>query len=142
MGDDRGVAQLRLVVSASDLDAAIAFYRDALGMPEIGRFDDEEGRVLILDAGRATLELTDEPHAAFVDRVEGVAGEPVPVVRVAFEVPDADRATRRVAATGARVVAGPTRTPWGSSNSRIEAPDGVAVTLFQELEGRDIRPEG
>ena len=132
--DDEGqVRQLRLVVNASDLDAAVAFYRDALGMPETGRFEDQEGRVLILDAGRATVELTDAPHAAYVDRVEGVTGEPVPTLRVAFEVEDAGGVTRRLEAAGARVVAEPTTTPWRSSNARLDGPDGVAVTVFQEL---------
>lgn len=131
--NDGRVRQLRLVVNASDLDAAVAFYRDALGMPETGRFEDQEGRVLILDAGRATVELTDAPHAAYVDRVEGVTGEPVPTLRVAFEVEDAQGVTRRLEAAGARVVAEPTTTPWRSSNARLDGPDGVAVTVFQEL---------
>jgi catechol 2,3-dioxygenase-like lactoylglutathione lyase family enzyme len=67
------VRQLRLVVTADDYDAAVAFYRDALGLPELGAFTDPDGRVVILDAGRATLEITDPSHAAYVDRVEGVA---------------------------------------------------------------------
>ena len=141
------VRQLRLVVTADDYDAAVAFYRDALGLPEIGAFADPDGRIVILDAGRATLEIADPPHAAYVDRVEGVDrtaasrdfgatrdGAPTgPRVRVAFEVTDADGATRRLAAAGAHVVAEPVRTPWGSLNSRLDAPAALEVTLFEEL---------
>ncbi len=143
-----GVRQLRLVVTADDHDAAVAFYRDALGLPELGAFTDPDGRVVILDAGRATLEITDPPHAAYVDRVEGVARgtgatsatAPVPRVRVAFEVSDARGATRRLGAAGARVVAEPVRTPWDSLNGRLEAPADLEITVFQELGAPDVPP--
>ncbi|MFF0371018.1 hypothetical protein [Micromonospora sp. NPDC005087] len=49
------VRQLRLVVEAADHDAAVAFFRDALGLPEEAAFSgDGDARVVILDAGRAT----------------------------------------------------------------------------------------
>jgi catechol 2,3-dioxygenase-like lactoylglutathione lyase family enzyme len=38
MSDSRTVHQLRVVVEAADYDAAVAFYRDALGMPELAAF--------------------------------------------------------------------------------------------------------
>jgi lactoylglutathione lyase len=96
-------------------------------------FPSPGGRVTLLDAGRATLELTDEINAQFVDEVEvgrRVAGH----IRVAFEVPDAEIMTPRVAAAGAAVVAGPTPTPWGSLNARLEAPAGLQLSLFSSLE--------
>jgi len=65
-----GVRQLRLVVTDDDYDAAVAFYRGVLGMPEEEAFEAEGGHVTILDAGRATLEITDPVHAAYIDRVE------------------------------------------------------------------------
>ena len=46
------VHQLRVVVTASDYDEAIRFYRDALGLPEQAAFSSPDGRVVILDAGR------------------------------------------------------------------------------------------
>jgi lactoylglutathione lyase len=57
-------------------------------------------------------------------------------VRVAFEVPDSAEATARLAGAGATVVAGPTRTPWDSLNSRLEGPAGLQLTLFEELGDR------
>ena len=90
------VRQLRLVVTTDDYDAALAFYRDALGLAELGAFADPDGRVTILDAGRATLEITDEPHAAFIDRVEGVAAPTVAAVPAGSSEPADVRAhTRR-----------------------------------------------
>ena len=68
MGD--GVREMRLVVTAEDYDVALRFYRDVLGLPELAAFSSAGGHVTILDAGRATLELTDPVHAAYIDQVE------------------------------------------------------------------------
>ena len=64
------VLQLRLVVTAPDYDEALHFYRDVLGLRELEAYTSPDGRVSILEAGRATLELTDPSHAEFIDRVE------------------------------------------------------------------------
>ena len=125
------VHQLRVVVTAEDYDEALRFYRDVLGLPELGAFSGEHGDVTILDAGRATLELSDPAHADYIDEVEvgsRVAGH----IRIAFEIDDAADTTRRLVAAGARVLAEPRPTPWGSLNSRLEAPAGLQLTLFQE----------
>ncbi|MFF0013924.1 VOC family protein [Streptomyces sp. NPDC005374] len=127
------VRELRLVVTAEDYDEALRFYRDVLGLPERAAFSSPDGRVTILEAGRATLELTDPNHAAFIDEVEvgkRVAGH----IRVAFEVDDSAATTARLAKAGAQVVAEPTRTPWNSLNSRLEAPGSLQLTLFTELD--------
>jgi lactoylglutathione lyase len=126
------VRELRLVVTAEDYDEALRFYRDVLGLPERAAFSSPDGRVTILEAGRATLELTDPNHAAFIDEVEvgrRIAGH----IRVAFEVDDSALTTARLAEAGAAVVAEPTRTPWNSLNSRLEAPGSLQLTLFTEL---------
>ena len=91
------VRQLRVVVTADDYEEALRFYRDVLGLPELGAFSGEHGHVSILDAGRATLELSDPAHADYIDEVEvgaRVAGH----IRIAFEIEDADEATTRLAA--------------------------------------------
>ena len=124
------VNQLRLVVTVDDYDEAVAFYRDVLGLPEEGAFEAPNGgRVCILDAGRATLELADPAQADYIDEVEvgrRVAGP----IRVAFRVTDAEAMTRQLEAGGAEVLAEPTPTPWGSLNARLEGPAGLQLTLF------------
>ncbi|MCF1599000.1 VOC family protein [Streptomyces muensis] len=130
------VRELRLVVTAADYDEALRFYRDVLGLPERAAFSSPGGRVTILEAGRATLELTDPNHAEFIDEVEvgrRVAGH----VRVAFQVDDSTGVTAQLAAAGAEVLAEPTRTPWNSLNSRLEAPGALQLTLFTELGEQD-----
>ncbi len=124
-----GVRELRLVVTAADYDEALRFYRDVLGLEQRAAFASDGGRVTILEAGRATLELTDPPHAEFIDEVEvgrRVAGH----IRVAFEVEDSAATTATLAAAGATVIAEPTRTPWGSRTARLQGPAGLQLTLF------------
>ena len=126
------VRELRLVVTATDYEQAVRFYRDVLGLREREAYATSDGRVTILDAGRATLELADPAQAEYIDRVEvgaRVAGH----VRVAFEVDDAVAATEAAAGAGARILAEPTTTPWNSLNARLEGPAGLQLTLFEEL---------
>ena len=80
--------QLRLVVEAEDFNEALTFYRDALGLTEQAAFQgDNDARVVILDAGRATLELCNTAQKEMIDLVE--VGHPAsPKIRVAFEVAD------------------------------------------------------
>ncbi|MET8139598.1 VOC family protein [Sphaerisporangium sp. NPDC005288] len=126
------VRELRLVVTAEDYEEALRFYRDVLGLPELADFSSPDGRVRLLDAGRATLEIIDSRQAEFIDRVEvgrRVAGP----IRVAFEVADSAGTAAELAGAGAEVIAPPTRTPWNSLNARLRAPAGLQLTLFEEL---------
>ena len=125
-----GVLEMRLVVTAEDYDEAVAFYRDVLGLPQLAPFDDGAGHVVILDAGRATLELSDVRHAEHIDEVE-VGRRVAGTYRVAFQVTDAAAATDRLTAGGATLLAAPTPTPWKSLNARLDAPGGLQLTLFQ-----------
>ena len=128
------VRQMRLVVEADDYDAAVRFYRDALGLPEELAVSGPDGaHVTIFDAGRATLELVNAAQHRYIDEQE--VGRPVAgKYRVAFEVPDATDAARRLTDAGAELVARPVETPWRSLNARLEAPAGLQLTLFQELD--------
>jgi lactoylglutathione lyase len=123
------VMELRLAFTVQDFDRALAFYRDALGMDQLADWSSESGRVVALDAGRAVLELLDEAQADAVDAVE--AGRRVSgTVRFALRVADSEAMARRLAGAGAVPVAPPVTTPWGDRNARVEAPDGMQLTLF------------
>ena len=131
--DHDEVSELRLSVTAPDYDAALAFYRDTLGLPEQASYESPGGRLTILGAGRATLELADPAYAAYIDEVEvgrRVAGP----VRVAFEVADSAAVTDRLARAGAEVLAPPTRTPWSSLNARLEGPAGLQLTVWSDAD--------
>jgi catechol 2,3-dioxygenase-like lactoylglutathione lyase family enzyme len=128
-----GVRQLRLVVVADDYEEAVAFFRDALGMPQQAAFQgDGDARVTILDAGRATLEIANPSQQRLIDEVEA-GGRVSRRIRVALEVDDTAGTTMLLSGAGGRVVAEPVVTPWRSLNSRLEAPGDLQLTLFQEL---------
>lgn len=130
------VRELRLIVTADDYAAAVRYYRDVLGLDELAVYESEGGHVVLLDAGRATLEITDPAHAAYIDEVEvgrRVAGQ----IRVAFHVDDSIAATEQSAAAGATVIAEPTLTPWNSMNARLEAPGDLQLTLFTNLDDEE-----
>jgi catechol 2,3-dioxygenase-like lactoylglutathione lyase family enzyme len=130
----RPVIQLRVVVEAEDYDEAVRFYRDVLGLPEEAAFEGEgDARVTILDAGRATLEIANPAQKRMIDAVE-VGRDVAPKIRIAFEVADGPATTDALVAAGAELIAAPRETPWRSMNSRLAAPAGLQITLFQELE--------
>ena len=134
MADPSTVGELRLVLTVEDFDEALALYRDALGLEEREAWEAHGGRIAILAAGTATLELVDEGQAAGIDEIEvgrRVAGP----VRVAFKVADSAAVARRLADAGATIVAGPVLTPWRDQNVRLETRDGLQLTLFSEVEG-------
>ena len=123
------VSEFRITLTVDDFDAAVRLSRDALGLPQLEDWSSDQGRVLLLDAGRATLELFDEAQAAMVDDLE--VGERVSgKVRFALRVADADATAATLTAAGAAAVAPAVDTPWGDRNARVAAPDGMQLTLF------------
>jgi methylmalonyl-CoA/ethylmalonyl-CoA epimerase len=123
------VMELRVTLTVKDFDQALAFYRDVLGLEQVADWSSASGRVVALDAGRATLELFDEAQAASVDDIE--AGRRVSgTIRFALRVADSEDMARRLVAAGAEQVAPPVLTPWGDRNARVQAPDGMQLTLF------------
>ena len=51
------VRELRLALTVERYEEAVAFYRDLLGLPVLESFEGPGGGGVVLDAGRATLEL-------------------------------------------------------------------------------------
>lgn len=123
------VTELRVALTVQDFGQALAFYRDTLGLEQIADWSSEAGRVVVLDAGRATLELLDDAQAETVDTIE--AGRRVSgTVRLALQVADSADIAERLVVAGAVRVAPPVVTPWGDRNARVQAPDGMQLTLF------------
>lgn len=137
------VRQLRLVVEADDYDAAVAFYRDALGLTEQAAYEGEgDAKVMILNAGLATLEIANPAQVRMIDGVEA-EGKPSARIRIALEVDDSPSVTNDLVEAGAELIAEPRETPWRSVNSRLDAPAGLQLTVFQELdslESREVSP--
>ena len=131
MPSEPTVREMRLVVTATNYADAVHFYREVLGLPELADYSSPDGQVVLLDAGRATLEIVDRAQAEFIDRVEvgrRVAGH----IRVAFEVAESAETARLLAENGATILAYATLTPWQTRNARLEAPAGLQLTLFSD----------
>ena len=124
------VLELRVALTTADYERSIKFYCDGLGIDPSALWNNNGGRALILDMGKATLELFDERQAEVIDQLEvgqRVSGQ----IRFALQVPDLNAAVERLLAHGATLVHEPVMTPWGDYNARLQDPDGMQVTLFQ-----------
>ena len=123
------IHELRVALTVDDYDRAVAFYRDAIGLPEVESWDRPNGRGMILDAGRATLELFDPLQAETLDAIE-VGRRVSGAIRLALHVDEADAFADELAAAGGTREHALVVTPWGDRNARVRAPDGMQLTLF------------
>ena len=126
----RPILELRVALTTSDYDSLVKFYSEGLGIEPAAIWNNDGGKALILDLGKATLELFDERQAEVIDQLEAgrrVSGQ----IRFALQVPDLNTAVERLLAHGATLVHEPVQTPWGDYNVRLQDPDGMQITLFQ-----------
>ena len=124
------VLEMRVALTTSDFERLRHFYRDGLGVDPTQFWNNDQGQAVILEFGRASLEIFDESQAQTVDEIEAerrVSGQ----IRFAFQVPDLMKAMARLLDHGATLVHTPVMTPWGDYNVRLQDPDGIQITLFQ-----------
>ena len=124
------ILELRVALTAKDYERSVKFYCDGLGLEPAALWNNGGGQALILDMGKATLEVFDEAQAETIDQIEAgkrISGQ----IRFALQVPDLKIAMERLLAHGATLVHPPVTTPWGDYNVRLQDPDGMQITLFQ-----------
>jgi catechol 2,3-dioxygenase-like lactoylglutathione lyase family enzyme len=121
--------ELRFALTVPDYETAIKFYRDVLGLEQIEAWNTEDGPGAVLKIENATLEILSESHAAGVDRIE-VGKQVSGTLRLAIEVDDSEAEAKRLVKAGAEQVSSPVLTPWQHLNIRIQAPDGMQITLY------------
>ncbi|SRR6266511_5172512 len=126
------VQELRVALTVDDFERAVGFYGDGLGLPVVEAWATPTGSGAILAAGRATLELLSKDQAEFIDQVE-VGRRTAGTIRLAVQVPDSAAAADRLEAAGAERLSEPVVTPWSDRNVRVQAPDGMQLTLFTVL---------
>jgi methylmalonyl-CoA/ethylmalonyl-CoA epimerase len=125
--------ELRVALTTDAFERLASFYREGLGLEPSEVWPEDQGRALVLDMGKATLEVFDEKQAETVDQIEvgrRISGQ----IRFALQVPDLDAAVERLLAHGATMVHRPVTTVWGDRNVRFEDPDGLQITLFQSAD--------
>lgn len=124
------ILELRIAITTQDYERLVKFYCAGLGIEPAAVWNNDGGRALMLEMGKATLEIFDERQAEVIDNLE--VGERVSgQIRFALQVPDIKAATERMLASGATLVHEAVTTPWGDINVRLQDPDGMQVTLFQ-----------
>ncbi|HEY5728447.1 MAG TPA: VOC family protein [Anaerolineales bacterium] len=124
------VLELRVALTTGDYERLVKFYCDGLGIEPAAVWNNDGGKALMLELGKATLELFDERQAEVIDQLEAgkrVSGQ----VRFALQVPDLQSAMERLISHGATLVHPPVTTPWGDRNVRFQDPDGMQITLYQ-----------
>ncbi len=124
------ILELRIALTASNYERSVKFYCEGLGLEPAAIWNNGGGQALMLEMGKATLEVFDEAQAETIDQLEAgkrISGQ----IRFALQVPDLKAAIERLLAHGATLVHPPVTTPWGDYNVRLQDPDGMQITLFQ-----------
>jgi len=125
------VFELRVALTTNDYARMRNFYCKGLGIKPSQLWNNGQGQAMILEMGKATLEIFDEEQAKTVDQIE-VGKRSSGRIRFALQVPDLEKAQDRLRAHGEKMVNNPVMTPWGDKNLRIQDPDGMQITLFQK----------
>lgn len=122
------IAQVRIARPTDKLDEIISFYRDGLGLVEVGRFEDHDGYsgVMFGLPGRAY-------HLEFTQHKDG-SPSPAPsrdnlMVFYIPEIDDIAKLSGRLAEMGYPEVE-PENPYWAGKGITIEDPDGWRVVLM------------
>jgi lactoylglutathione lyase len=122
-----------IVLIVAELDRALAFYVDTLGLPLAHR----SGPYAQLATGTTRVSLYE--RAAMAETL-GRALEPPPPDAPGFElgflVDDCDRSFDELVAAGADPAVPPTDRPWGQRTAYVRDPDGHLVELAQDIRGQ------
>jgi methylmalonyl-CoA/ethylmalonyl-CoA epimerase len=88
---------MRVALTTKEYERIVELYTTGLGIEPAALWTTDTTRAVLLEMGRATLEIFDEGHAAEVDRIE--VGERVSgQIRFALLVPDVEAAAQRLIA--------------------------------------------
>ena len=118
--------QLRVARHTERLDELVAFYRDGLGLAEVGRFhghDGYDGVFLEIPGAGAHLELTAGGRQG--------APDPHPESLLVLYAGDANSVEAIVGRLGAEPVR-PANPYWAAHGVTFEDPDGFRVVLVPE----------
>lgn len=121
---------LHTMVRVSDLDASMSFWRDALGLVEIRRMENPQGRfTLIFLAAPEDARMDNSPMVELTHNWDPeiyVGGRNFG--HLAYSVPDIHAACARLTAAGVTI----NRPPRDGHMAFVRSPDGISIELLQE----------
>ncbi len=125
-----------LAVAVPDLDAALAFYRDALGLTcdRVEEIESEGVRVAFLLVGDSEIELL-QPTRTDTGIVKWMAKHGPGMHHVCLEVPDIPAALARIRANGGELInPEPVSKPDGTRYAFVhpKSTGGVLIELYQK----------
>jgi lactoylglutathione lyase len=119
-----------VVIVVQDLDRALRFYCDVLGMP-LGH---RSGSFAQLATGVTRVALYERPAmAATLGRELEPPSPDAPGFELGFKVEDCDAAYDELVSGGATPAVPPTDRAWGQRTAYVFDPDGHLVELAQDL---------
>lgn len=134
------IKELRLTLTGTHLEKLIGFYRDEMGLKPLEAWHSETGCGIILEVGKATLELVDEAQALSTDRLEAGASAGSTPVRFSFRVSEPGEVAYGLLRGEAILAAPPVQSSRGEA-VRLQAPDGPAFSLFSAPAGPASAPD-
>jgi lactoylglutathione lyase len=114
------------ILFVSDLDRAVSFYREVIGIPL--RFRAEAYAEFATEGAKFALFPRSE-LPALIGCHAPANPVPWPQGEVAFFVDDVDEEHARLQAAGVAVLAAPTDRPWGERTLHVADPDRIVIEL-------------
>ena len=129
----QGTLNLRAImpaITATDLQASLAWYRDVLGFTVVEEYMNESKDTLMgvqLQAGGVQLMLGQDDFAKGRDRQKGAA-----LRFFCTTSQDVDQLAAAIKERGGKLAHEPTDQPWGTRDFGVVDPDGFNISISTE----------
>lgn len=130
---------LHTMVRVTDIDASLRFWCDLLGLKEVRRMENEQGRYTLIflaapkDLDRSAAERSPEVELTYNWDPETYSGGRN-FGHLAYKVDDIYAACQRLADGGVTI----NRPPRDGNMAFVRSPDGISIELLQE--GQPLAP--
>lgn len=115
------MGDFRFLFTAQHYDEVVEFYRDTMSLPVVRSWDDNGRGTILAASGTGQIEI-----------FAGDAATDLSQNHLAWEVDDIDGAHQALTSAGVTCSAPPADQPWGHRNASFVAPQGLAITLFED----------
>ena len=119
------------MITANDLQASLAWYRDVLGFTLAEEYKQGDQVVGVrLMAGAVQLMLTQDDFAKGRDRKKGIG-----LRLYCTTAQDLDQLAAAIKERGGQLAQEPTDQPWGARDFAVVDPDGFNISIMTEPKG-------